>query len=64
MNGENAHGVSGVREGDGSLSTVLTHLEALVQCDTQNPPRNLAADSPIFAILREALKSAGWHAAA
>ncbi len=34
---------------------LLAHLQALVACDTQNPPRDLAGDSPIFAYLREQL---------
>ena len=29
-------------------SPVLGHLEALVACDTQNPPRQIDGDSPIF----------------
>jgi acetylornithine deacetylase len=38
-----------------TLQKVLGHLEALVGFDTQNPPRNLDADSEIFACLRAAL---------
>lgn len=34
-----------------SLVRTLEHLAALVACDTQNPPRDLAADSPIFGYL-------------
>lgn len=37
------------------LETVLAHLEALVGFDTQNPPRNLDGESPIFAYLRDQL---------
>ena len=33
----------------------LAHLRALVACDTQNPPRDIHADSPIFLYLREQL---------
>jgi len=32
-----------------SQSTLLEHLAALVACDTQNPPRRIDGDSPIFA---------------
>ncbi|MEE4174047.1 MAG: acetylornithine deacetylase [Xanthomonadales bacterium] len=46
-------------EANGPLSTILNHLEALVRCDTQNPPRKLDAESPIFGLLREALP--GFH---
>lgn len=31
-----------------SAVAILGHLEALVACDTQNPPRNIEADDPIF----------------
>lgn len=34
---------------------VLRHLEALVAFDTQNPPRDLQADSPLFEYLSSAL---------
>ena len=33
-------------------SAILRHLEALVTCDTQNPPRRIDGDSPIFAYCR------------
>ena len=29
-------------------AAILGHLEALVACDTQNPPRSIDADSPVF----------------
>jgi acetylornithine deacetylase len=32
---------------------LLDHLRALVACDTQNPPRAIDGDSPIFAYCRE-----------
>ena len=32
-----------------STAAVLGHLEALVACDTQNPPRRIKAESPVFA---------------
>jgi len=38
-----------------SLDSVLERLEALVAFDTQNPPRNLHAGSPLFGYLAEAL---------
>lgn len=38
-----------------NLSGVLGHLEALVAFDTQNPPRSLSADSPIFSWIRKTL---------
>ena len=34
---------------------ILQHLEALVSFDTQNPPRAIAVDSPIFSYLRQQL---------
>ena len=36
-----------------SESRLLTHLGALVACDTQNPPRAIDGDSPIFAYCSE-----------
>ena len=38
-----------------ALNGVLNHLEALIAFDTQNPPRSLDADAPIFAYIKEAL---------
>ena len=38
-----------------ALNAVLSHLEALIAFDTQNPPRSLDADAPIFAYMKEAL---------
>ena len=38
-----------------ALNAVLNHLEALIAFDTQNPPRSLDADAPIFAYIKEAL---------
>ena len=38
-----------------SLPTILGHLEALVACDTQNPPRLIDANSAIFAYCSEQL---------
>ncbi len=38
-----------------ALTAVLNHLEALIAFDTQNPPRSLDADAPIFADIKEAL---------
>jgi len=38
-----------------NLEGVLQHLEHLVAFDTQNPPRSLRADSPIFTWIRDAL---------
>jgi len=40
---------------DDRLEQVLAHLAALVSFDTQNPPRAIQADSPIFQYLREQL---------
>ncbi len=37
------------------LSVILAHLDALVGFDTQNPPRSLDAQSPLFAYLTKAL---------
>ncbi len=37
------------------MNKVLEHLEALVGFDTQNPPRDFDAQSPIFAYLAETL---------
>ena len=39
------------------VTGVLNHLEALIAFDTQNPPRSLDADSPIFAYISDALGS-------
>ncbi len=55
VSGDVARGEAAAGDTGSSLSTVLTHLEALVRCDTQNPPRKLDAESPIFGLLREAL---------
>jgi len=38
-----------------ALNAVLNHLEALIGFDTQNPPRSLEADAPIFGYMKEAL---------
>lgn len=40
-----------------AVSGVLKHLEALIAFDTQNPPRSLDAESPIFAYIKRALGS-------
>ena len=40
-----------------SFSECLAHLDALVACDTQNPPRSIDGDSPIFAYLSEVVGS-------
>jgi acetylornithine deacetylase len=37
------------------LSRVLSHLEALIAFDTQNPPRSLNADAPIFSWIKNVL---------
>lgn len=38
---------------------VLNHLRALVACDTQNPPRTITGDDPIFAYCARVLGEAG-----
>ena len=38
---------------------ILTHLDALVRCDTQNPPRNIGADHAIFSYLSSVLETVG-----
>lgn len=38
-----------------AVTGVLNHLEALIAFDTQNPPRSLDADSPVFAYISHAL---------
>lgn len=38
-----------------ALDKVLSHLSVLVAFDTQNPPRNLAGDAPLFRYLHDAL---------
>ena len=38
-----------------SLSGVLNHLKALIAFDTQNPPRSLDADAPVFSYISETL---------
>lgn len=40
-----------------SVAGILQHLEALVACDTQNPPRRIDGDSDIFAYCRAVLPS-------
>jgi len=40
-----------------NASAILRHLEALVACDTQNPPRRIEGDSPIFNYCRKAVGS-------
>lgn len=46
------------------MSDVLRHLEALVGCDTQNPPRRIDGDSPIFgycgSVLPNAFETRTW----
>jgi len=37
------------------IAGVLKHLESLVAFDTQNPPRSLSADAPIFSWISDAL---------
>lgn len=39
------------------MTGILNHLEALIAFDTQNPPRLLDADSPIFGYISHALGS-------
>jgi acetylornithine deacetylase len=34
---------------------VLEHLDALLRCDSQNPPRDLTADDPLFSTVEAAL---------
>jgi acetylornithine deacetylase len=41
-----------------SGADILRHLEALVSCDTQNPPRAIDGDHPVFARCREVLSCA------
>jgi acetylornithine deacetylase len=36
-----------------SLADCLAHLDALVACDTQNPPRAIDGDSPVFSYCRK-----------
>ena len=43
------------------LERVLKHLEQLVACDTQNPPRAIKADHPIFAYCSVVLEEAGCN---
>ncbi len=38
---------------------VLNHLQALIACDTQNPPRAIKADDAIFAYCANVLRAAG-----
>jgi acetylornithine deacetylase len=38
-----------------AISGVLNHLRNLVAFDTQNPPRSLEADAPIFSYIRDVL---------
>jgi len=40
-----------------SVDRLLEHLATLVACDTQNPPRSIDGDSPIFAHCRQSLPS-------
>jgi acetylornithine deacetylase len=42
---------------------VLEHLAALVACDTQNPPRAIAADGQLFDYLRAQLQTLGFKVA-
>lgn len=37
------------------IADIVRHLEALVACDTQNPPRKIDGDSPIMAYCRDAV---------
>lgn len=39
--------------------SILAHLQALVNCDTQNPPRHIDATHPIFAYIEAKLEAAG-----
>lgn len=41
------------------LGRVLTHLDRLVACDTQNPPRAITADHPAVTYCMGVLKAAG-----
>ena len=45
-----------------NTTVILRHLEALVACDTQNPPRRIDGDSRIFSYCANALP-AGFDAA-
>jgi len=47
--------MSAVENHTEALQRTLGHLQALVACDTQNPPRIIAEDAPIFIYLREQL---------
>lgn len=40
-----------------SAAEILGHLQALVACDTQNPPRAIDGDADVFAYCREVLPS-------
>ena len=40
-----------------SMAVCLEHLDALVACDTQNPPRSIEGDSSIFAYCSEVVGS-------
>jgi len=41
------------------IERILEHLEPLVACDSQNPPRQIDADAPMFRYAREVLERAG-----
>lgn len=38
---------------------ILTHLDKLVRCDTQNPPRKIGTDHAVFRYINSVLESAG-----
>lgn len=40
-----------------SSAAILDHLEALVACDTQNPPRRIEAGSPVFRYCTQQLEN-------
>lgn len=44
-----------------SLARTLEHLAVLVGCDSQNPPRRIAPDSPMFVHAIEVLERAGFE---
>lgn len=39
---------------------LLTHLKALIECDSQNPPRNIMPESAMFVHARAVLAAAGF----
>jgi len=44
-------------------SRLLQHLEALVECDSQNPPRQITPEAGMFVHARAVLKAAGFSVA-